>query len=64
MIRTSIVCDKCGAVGWVEEGPVRRPAWKMRSDIHSVGWLTGMVDGKDYCPECRVWALNKAKEKK
>lgn len=68
MIRVEIVCDKCKAVGMRGEGKNRPAAWKVRSDLRYVGWLTGSLSGhpslsgKDFCPECRTWALNKAKE--
>jgi hypothetical protein len=64
MIRVSIVCDRCGAVGIYWDGPHRRPAYKMRSDLHYVGWRAGTVEGRDYCPECKQWAINNAKGKR
>lgn len=70
MIRVSIVCDKCRAVGFVGEGAERQPAHVMRADLRYVGWLTGslsghpLLSGKDYCPECKQWAINSAKGKR
>jgi len=70
MIRTSIVCDKCGAMGFSESGLHREKATQMRRELRGVGWLIGAwylpvkMRGEDYCPECKTWAINKAKEKK
>lgn len=67
MIRTSIVCDKCGAEGSTEFGEERPSDAGLWSEFHCAGWLIGAwssrtsLSGHDYCPECKTWAINKAK---